>query len=869
MKSLKYIFIGFVFGMLFFPLHGFSQNMWLYYFPESVKFNLKVPSPGKFFGRKSGQGHTRYDQVVQYFQELERVSDKVKLDTIGYTWEKRPLIVLKVSAKRNLNNLEQIRSNHLKVKSEAKTGNLKASNSDPALVFLGFSVHGNETSAADASLLTAYYLAAAENPEVSKYLENAIFFIDPVRNPDGYDRYVNWVNSNTTFPPVNDPLDREHNETWPGGRTNHYWFDLNRDWINQVHPESKARVSYFQKWLPHFQGDFHEMFASSTFFFEPTKPDAQESPLVPKSTYALNNLFAGYYAKALDTIGALYYTKEQFDNINPTYGSTYPDHAGSLGILFEQASPRGLVQKTASGDLTYGFAIRNHLRIALATIEAAVEHKSKLQENQIQFFKSAYDLAAKDPVKAYIINEEYARNSTKHFKELLLRHQIDFYENTENRKVEGRLFKKNSSFIIPAAQANYRLVKVIFDNVKQYVDSVFYDGSGNSLAHLYGFQYAAIQQPVALQNKIDQITPLSQSDLIQSNYAYIVDWRQDGAAWLLSQLLQNNVKVKTATSPFSLIVKGKEISFDYGSLLIPVGIQSISKDSLHHVLKDLTKKGEVEVTPAQTGYSVAGIDLGSNNFKVLQNQNAVVLTGSGVNAYEAGEIWYAFERKLGQSIVRINLEQFNRASLDDYQVLILPGGDYSDLTKPQIEKIQNWVKNGGSLIALSRAGEWLATQGIASFKFLKERGVQKDETKREETKKERFTYASSNGREGAKRIGGAYFNTEIDVTHPIGFGYTQQNKAVYRNHNIFVELGVQPYNNVAVYTKNPLLNGYTSTENQKKLEGTSSIVVENTGNGRIIYFVEDPLYRGISFANERAFFNAVLFGQILQTSNRR
>ncbi|MEN5196172.1 M14 family zinc carboxypeptidase [Sphingobacterium faecium] len=839
-----------------------------YYFLSQSRFSADIPAPSQFFNRQIGHSHTRYDQLLDYFRLLERISDRVKVDTIGYTWEGRPLIVLKVSSPENIRNSEQIRDQHIKNVKLAKDNLAVNNKQQTGLIFLGFSVHGNETSAAEASILTAYYLAASEDPKVLDQLSKAIFFIDPVRNPDGYDRYVNWVNANTSFPPNGNPLDREHNEVWPGGRTNHYWFDLNRDWINQVHPESKARVHYFQHWLPHFQGDFHEMGASSSFFFEPTKSDAQESPLVPKSTYALNYKFANYYAQTLDEIGSFYFTKEQFDNINPTYGSTYPDHVGSLGILFEQASPRGLFQVTNNGDLTYPFAIRNHFRIALASINAAIDHRVELQENQLNFFRSAFELASKDPIKAYIVDLKYNNRTGNHFKELLTQHQIQFIDNKRDIKVDGKDFEKGSSILIPTAQANYRLVKVIFDETKVYVDSVFYDGSGNSIAYLYGFPYAGVKQELDKKETDHTVDPtISASTLIKSNYAYLVDWRQDGAPWLLSQLLQQNILVKSSTSPFEVVNQGQALTFDYGSLLIPVNGQTISADELFALLQDLNKRGNLNITASSTGYSAKGIDFGSSAFKALRSQNTLLLTGNGISAYEAGEVWYAFERQLEQPILRLNIEQFNRVNLEEYQVLVLVSGEYSALHISAVERIQNWVRNGGTLIALGRAGQWLANQKIANFKFLDERVGDKDSKLKKA--KERFEYASAQSREGTKRIGGTYFNTEIDRTHPIGYGYTQKYKAVYRSHNIFIELGDQPYNNVSVYSKSPLLNGYASIDNQKKLEGTASIIVENSGNGRIVYFVDDPLFRGISFGNARSFFNAVLLGQILQSGVRR
>jgi len=837
-----------------------------YYFPKGVEFDSDIPSPAQFLGRDIGKFHTHYEQIIQYFKELERKSDRARLDTIGYTWEGRPLIVLKISANKNIQGLERIHQQHIWQIDRAKTGLVDSLSNNPTIVFLGFSVHGNESSPAESSLLTAYYLTAGRGTEVEKYLENAVYFIDPVRNPDGYERYVTWVNANSVFPPIGDPLDREHNEAWPGGRTNHYWFDLNRDWVNQIHPESKARVTYFQKWLPHVQGDFHEMNAASSFFFEPTKPDAQESIWVPKSTYELNNVFARYYAAALDTIGSLYYTKEQYDNINPTYGSSYPDHVGSLGILFEQASPRGLLQHTASGELTYPFAIRNHLRIALATIRAAVENREQLQRNQLQFFKSALDLAAKDPLKGYLIDAKYNRRAVEHFAELLRRHQITFRINQEDRQVGNLRFEKERSLWIPTAQPNYRLVKVIFDEEKEYVDSVFYDGSGNSVAYLYGFAYAGLKENITTGSADDiaNLWHVKNATWTETNFGYLVDWRQDAAPWLLAQLLRQNIVVKAAASPFEALLEKKPVSFGYGSLFIPTAGQSHTVDSLNRLLQQLSVSGKVKIDPIRTGFSISGIDLGSNGFKIVKPQNALLVTGRGVRAYEAGEVWYSFERQLQYPLVRVNAEQFGEVNLDRFQVLILTGGEYSSFNQNLLDKIRNWTRAGGTFIVFGRTGQWLAEKELTSFKFAKDR------TPPEEIKeKNRYPYASAVNRQGAEHIGGTFFKTEIDVTHPIGYGYTRAEKAVFRNHALFVEQGEQPYHNVSIYSKSPLLNGYVSAANQQRLEGTASILVETNGAGRTIYFVEDPVFRGVSFGNARSFFNAVFFGQIIQPQDRR
>ncbi|MDR1879538.1 MAG: hypothetical protein LBQ78_01220, partial [Tannerellaceae bacterium] len=290
-----------------------------YFFDKSIQFDPKIPTPEQFFGYETSSRVTEHHRINAYFEKLAELSDRATIVEIGRTHEQRKLQVLVVSSPENIARLDQFRAERTKVR--------KGETPDsPLIVFLGYSVHGNETSGAEAAILSAYYLVAAQNEFVKKELADGIYFLDPVRNPDGQERFANWVNYNAGVNVINThSLDREHTEAWPGGRGNHYWFDLNRDWINIVHPESRARVAFYQDWLPHVQADHHEMGTNSTFFFEPTDPDGNESRFVPKSTYVLNNAFAGYYAKALDNIGSFYYTKEGYDNKNPNFGSTYPD----------------------------------------------------------------------------------------------------------------------------------------------------------------------------------------------------------------------------------------------------------------------------------------------------------------------------------------------------------------------------------------------------------------------------------------------------------------------------------------------------------------------------------------------------------------
>ncbi|MEL6923747.1 MAG: M14 family zinc carboxypeptidase, partial [Bacteroidota bacterium] len=316
---------------LFLSICSFAQND--YYFPKGAQFNPDIPSPEAFLGYPVGDFHTRHDRVVAYFETLARLSPNASFQIIGHTNEMRPQVVLTISDEENMTQLENIRQAHLNL---AKAGNTEKS--DHVIVLLGYNVHGNEPSSTEAAMLTAYYLLAEQSKATKNYLKTAVIHIDPVYNPDGRDRHSHWANMHRAQPLVSDPQDAEHNEAWPRGRTNHYWFDLNRDWLPLAQVESRNRVAFYHQWLPNVATDYHEMGTNATYFFEPTEHYGAENPLVPRDNYdKLNELFAGYFAKAMDQIGSLYYSGESFDNSYPGYGSTYPDMQGGLGLLFEQA----------------------------------------------------------------------------------------------------------------------------------------------------------------------------------------------------------------------------------------------------------------------------------------------------------------------------------------------------------------------------------------------------------------------------------------------------------------------------------------------------------------------------------------------------
>jgi hypothetical protein len=841
---------------LLISLSAFAQSS--YFYPAGTNLDPSIPSPEQFLGYPIGEWHTRHDRIVEYFKELSRVSPKVHFQIIGYTNERRPQVVLTITSAENYAKIEDIRKEHLRLADPTQSPDISKM---PVIITHGYNVHGNEPSSSEAAMLTAYYLIALQGEDANRYLRDAVIHIDPNYNPDGRDRHSNWANMHKGFPPVADPMDREHNEAWPGGRFNHYWFDLNRDWLPLAHVESRNRVAFFHQWLPNVCTDYHEMGTNGTNFFEPTKPYGSENPVVPRANYDnLNTLFAGYFSKALDEIGSLYFTKEVFDNSYPGYGSTYPDIHGGLGLVFEQASSRGHVQQSSTKDVWFAFTIRNHVRTSLATVKAAVENREVMLKHQQDYFKTALDEGKKSSIKAYVFGDSKDMNRTRAFADLLLKHKIETYPLTTDLVVGNTKYEKAKAFVVPTDQTQYRMVRSVFEKVTQFHDSVFYDASTWTMALAYNMPHDALNATVKY-SKGDRLSAdnlkVSPATITKSNYAYLIEWTDYYAPKALYELLSNKIFVKTSYKPFTASVNGAKKNFGYGTLVIPVVDQNFSADELYKLVSEASQKAGIDVFSVSTGFSAEGIDLGSANVRTVAQPKVAMLVGDGVSATEAGFVWYTLDSKIGMPITKVNTSQLNQLKLNDYTTLIMVSGNYGILGESGATKIKTWMQQGGTLILLRSAVNWAIQNKVIDEQ------LKKDETK--EGKRIDFTTASDN--QGARAIGGSIYMTDLDITHPLGFGYTSRSLPVWRNHTIFLEPTKNPFSNVSKCTSNPRLSGYVHSANLEKIKNSISIMVSSSGQGRALLMLDDPNFRGYWYGTNKLFFNALFFGSQIGSPN--
>lgn len=853
----KYLLIASLIGIAF---SADAQNN--YFFPSGTSFDPAIPTPEQFLGYPVGDWHTRHDRIVSYFEELARVSPKAHFQIIGYTYERRPQVVLTITSPENYTKIDAIQKEHAKLADPSQSVSIAGM---PVIVTLGYNVHGNEPSSSEAAMLTAYYMVARQGEEANKTLSESVIHIDPNYNPDGRDRHTTWANMYKGFPPVADPMDREHNEEWPRGRTNHYWFDLNRDWLPLVHVESQNRMEFFHKWLPNVCTDYHEMGTNGTNFFEPTKPYGSENPVVPRDNYdKLNPLFEKYFVKALDDIGSLYWAKEVFDNSYPGYGSTYPDIHGGLGLVFEQASSRGHVQQSSTKIVTFPFTIRNHVRTSLATVLASVENRELLLKHQQDFFKSALEEGKKSSIKAYVFGDSQDKGRTNAFVDLLLKHRIDTYPLSSDLTVGANRYEKGKAFVVPTDQRQYRMVRSMFEKVTKFYDSVFYDASAWTMSLGYGLPNDALSasvkytkgEKVKAEDIVAKPAPVAKSD-----YAYLIEWNEYYAPKALYHLLENKVFVKAAFKPFVAVVNGVKKNFGYGTLVVSVADQNLSQEEVYTYIKEASKISGLDIYTVDTGITSEGVYLGSGNVQTVELPKVAMLIGEGSSSTEAGAIWHMLDTKVGMPITKVDTYQFDRLKLSDYNTIIIVSGNYSMLGEKGVERLKSWMQDGGTLILQRYAVNWAINNKLINEQLTK------DKEEKEKTIK-RMDYVTAQDYFGAKQIGGSIYMTDLDITHPLGFGYTSRNLPMYRNHTIFLEPSNNPFSTVAKYTANPLLSGYVHASNLEKIKNSVSVEVSSVGRGRAILFVDDPTFRGYWYGGNKLFFNALFFGSHIGTSQR-
>ncbi len=815
----------------------------------------QLRSPDEFLGYTLGSRFTPHYKIVNYFRHaVASMPQVMKLESYGATNEGRELLLGIVSSAENMSRLEEIRKNNLRL-----TGMLKdkqAEMSAPVIVWLSFNVHGNEASSSEVSMKTLYELLNPSNAQTKEWLKNTVVVIDPCLNPDGRDRYVNWFNQVVGKNPNPELSSREHREPWPGGRVNHYNFDLNRDWAWQTQVETKGRVKKYNEWMPQIHCDYHEQGINSPYYFAPAAEPFHEviTPWQRQFQISIGKNHARYF----DANGWLYFTKEVFDLFYPSYGDTYPMYNGAIGMTYEQAghSQGGLAAIMNDGDtLTLKSRIAHHFTTSMSTIEIASGNASRLLSEFKKYFDDA-NAAGIGEYKTYVITESNAG------KRIALQKMFDAngisYGSISGTSMKGynyftgkeETFSPGNAMAVSAVQPKSALVKVMFEPKSKLSDSVTYDITAWSLPFVYGVQAYAVKEKIPVAAYVGQTAAVK---VPVSAYGYLVGYNSFSDSKFLAALLNERFRIRFAEKEFSYNGKG----FAKGTLIV---LRKGNEDKLQQ-FAEMAATYSAEVTEVNTGFMETGFDFGSEKVHFIKKPNVVLLTGTGVNANAAGEVWHWFEQQLDYPVTLINAEGLDGSDLKNVDVMIMPDGNYKFLqSKEAAADIKTWVQQGGKIIAFDNAASQIAK---AEWGFKSKKG---EEDKKEDKKDDKDAYGDVKRYENRERdwvgnnIPGAIYKVELDNSHPLAFGYGNAYHTLKLSDELYGFL--KDGWNVGVIKKENQTAGFVGNKLQGKIKDGTVIGVQPLGNGSIIFFADDPIFRNFWENGKMMLANAVfLVGQ--------
>ena len=824
----------------------------------------QVQSPDQFLGYKLGSRYTPHFKVVNYFKHIsETAPQMVKLEQYGETNEGRPLLLAYVASSENASRLESIRMNNLRLAGMAMD-KMAPNVEGPAITWLSYNVHGNETSSSEAAMLMIYELVNPGNARTKEWLKNTVVIIDPCINPDGRDRYVNWFNGVVGKNADPQPFAREHSEPWPGGRSNHYYFDLNRDWAWQTQLETQHRIIKYNQWLPHVHVDFHEQGYNAPYYFAPAAEPFHD--VITPWQREFQTIIGRNNAKYFDEKGWLYFTKERFDLFYPSYGDTYPTYKGAIGMTYEQGghSRSGTAVINRDGDtLTLWDRLFHHFTTGMATVEITSLHANKL----VSEFKKYFDKARSAPTgdyKAYIIKFDEG-DRIERLKKLLDRNGIDWaYANTGNFSGFNYFSGKNENFktetgdiVININQPHSNLINVLFERTSRLSDSATYDITAWSVPYVYGLETYGVNNYIT---GITKAAPTKPSPVESSAiaYAYAVKWDGLHSARFLSELIKRGVKVRYAQQPF--YIKGK--SFGKGTLLITRTSNAGSNSTLEKNVREAAQIAGIEYTSIESGFVDKGFDIGSEKVRIIKAPKVGLVAGENISSLGMGEIWHFFDVQIQYPVNIIWINDLDRNTLKQIDVLILPNGNYRFfLEKNMNEALKDWVINGGKIIAM----ESVVVQMSRSDWGIKLKETDdKKEAKKEDKKPD---YSSLKRYENRDRDDipnynpGSIFKVELDNSHPLAFGYPEFYYTIKQDDNIYDFFKGDGWN-VGYVKKDNFVTGFTGSKAKDRLKDGLLFGVQDMGRGSIIYLADNPLFRSFWENGKLLFANAIfLVGQ--------
>lgn len=824
---------------------------------EGVEYDDTITVPEDVLGFGVGEHPVRHDLMVRYLTEIAGQSDRIHVETIGYSHERRPIQFFVVTSPDNHARIDEIREAHL-----AQLDPGSQPGDGPAIIWMNYGVHGAESAGMDAAIPLLYHYAAAQGEEIEQTLNDAVILITAIFNPDGHARRVNHVETFGATTRVTNPEHEQHN-LWTEARTNHYWFDLNRQWLLQTQPESIAWMEQWHRWKPQVSADFHEMGTESTFYFHPGEP-LRRNPLIPERARELTQGIATHHIDFLDGEGRLYTTEEGFDNFYVGKGSTYPQVNGSLGILFEIGAARGGLIEADRGIVSHADNVRTHFRTSLTTVSGSLAQRDDIAAYQRQFFADSLAAASEDDVRGYVFSAEGDPARLNMFVDLMNRHDIDVYEAGREIVADGRTYAPGEAYVIPVEQAQYTMLRAAFDQPTEFEENIFYDVSGWTLPLAYDLEFAPLNTMNAgMLGDPVMAGPLAQPAPPESSYGYILRWSDYYAPRSLYRLLDEDLRVRVATQATTINTHEGLVEFGPGTVFVPFQGQDASREHIHQLVSTMAEEDGVAVYSAASGSTPDNTpDLGDGaGFRAVDRPEVLVLFEDGLSRYDTGEVWHQLDHRMHMPVTLRRKSDLGGIDWSRYTHLIIVGGN-ADLGSAR-ERVEQWVREeGGTIIAMRSSArrvqrDFLMGDGARASVSGNDRNAAPD----------RRDYSRMATDDAEHVIGGAIFEGDLDVSHPIGFGYSDRFIPLHRNTTLTLERPTRdPFAVVVEYADDPLLAGYASQRRQDEIGGTPAVIARRLGRGSVILFADNPTFRATFRGTERMFMNAVFFSGLINRS---
>lgn len=827
---------------------------------QDITYDSGTPRPEDVTGFAVGDIIWTPAMHSEYARAIAAASDRMTIETVGRSTFGRPIQRVIITSPQNHARLEDIRQTQLGL---MRAGAAAAPADHPAIIQTTFGVHGSEPSSYDSAALLLYHFAAGRGEAMDQMLQDTVIILVIMINPDGADRFANWTNMHRARAPVADPQSREHYHEWPWGRTNHYWFDLNRQWLPVMQPEARLLVRTTHEWLPNIAADMHEMGPNTTYFFSPGPLDGLH-PLLSQDSLQLNITMNRFLRDQLDGEGQLYVSEELFDDFYLGYGSSYPGLIGSVPYLFEQSSTRGILMDTDFGVQRYDDKVGQQARALLSLYRAGQHHRADLHAHMRQFFNESRRRAAADPVSAWVF-ASHDRARLADFFEVLNTHGIEVRELAQTIRQNGRAYRPGEAFIVPVRQDQYRIVQGLFET--QIVDdkTEFYDVSGWTQPLAWGLEYSAVRTglfaPTLAGERVTRIERAA-PDPARARVAYVMSWDSYYAPRALYRLQAAGVRAQMVPDPITVVTDEGEVEVSRGAIVVPVTRQPIDADALHALMVRAAREDSVAIHAARTSHTTRGSDLGGFALSALTKPSVLLVTGRGVNVNDAGELWHLMDAEMHMAVSQIDVTELSSADLSRYNRIILPHGSYGALPDSMTAQLDAWVRAGGVLIATRGGARWVMDRELSSARFA-QRGGGGDAP-------EPRAYESISGWDTEEAIAGAIFGADIDLTHPLGFGLREPRLALQRIGEDAFAAGDNPFALPLRYAgPDPLLAGYASQANRDALAGLGAVHAERRGSGTVILFADNPAFRAYFRGSSRVFMNAVQFGGSFRNPSRR